>query len=576
MQNDFKEIPENIQLLVKEKKYIEARKACQLANIDYTFLTQIVNDCQDQALKLFNKKEYEQSIKYYILTIGFVDPSIVLWHFIVPHLSIHLTNYLIELHKSGYANSSHTGLLFLLFRNSDARNKLQEFISLLKDATTKYKIEQRRNSEKKLPPPEPEPLIKCFDAGAAIDALIENEMEKEALEIAWTLDSTQHIVSLLITYKKDYVEAANQIKKNQYEGIGRRLLMQYGPILMEEDENTRGIITKVARDIWCSQNPGQDKDFLQLFQNQPDCCFQFLKSIINNKPTPLLATTLIAMVIPRKSESKSDFFGLPRIASEQLARDYIQNPRLQYDYDHLLRVCAEAKFISGMILLLERQGRLHDITSLLISHNESKMLREWCNKSPQIPDEDWVEIFRYFSRAEGWKTLPNNAEGLNFMKLVIKNASKTMPLAALVKSLSSNPIPLDLVRNELVTEYKTIQDQLEKQKKLNEQLTLELKKIDDEIADLEENEKSFTPSGCAKCRQKLEKHFIAFMCGHIYHTHCAGISEDGHYYCPQCGDCTSPELDTDEFADNQTRIDLSKSDLLPQIIDMIYQGALDQ
>ena len=154
-----------------------------------------------------------------------------------------------------------------------------------------------------------------------------------------------------------------------------------------------------------------------------------------------------------------------------------------------------------------------------------------------------------------------------------------MPLAALVKSLSSNPIPLDLVRNELVTEYSSIQDELEKQRQRNAELTAELQKIDEEIADLEENEKSFTPSGCTKCRQKLEKHFIAFMCGHIYHTHCAGISEDGHYYCPQCGDCTSPDLELEELENAKeapTQIDLSKSDLLPQILDMIYKGALDQ
>lgn len=441
-------------------------------------------------------------------------------------------------------------------------------------------MECRKATERKLPAPEPEPLIKCFDAGAAIDALIENEMEKEALEIAWILDSTQHIVSLLITYKKDYVEAANQIKLHENDGIGRRMLMKFGPTLMSADEKTCEMLTSVANDIWCSPNPGPDKEYLQLFQNQPEYCFRFLKSIIDKKPTPLLATTLIAMVIPRKGDRRSDFFGLPKIANEQLARDYIQNTRLPYDPDHLLRVCAEANFISGMILLLERQGRLHDIIALLISHNESKLLRDWCLKSPQIPNEDWVEIFKYFSRSEGWSSQSQNTEDLAFMQLVIRNASKTMPLAALVKSLSSNPIPLDLVRNDLVVEYTSIQDELRKQKELNEKLCNELLDIDKNIANLEENEIAFTPSGCSKCRQKLEKHFIAFMCGHIFHTQCAGC-EDNHYFCPICGDCTSPDIepqlsDEEKRAAFEATIDTSKSDLLPQIISMISHGALDQ
>ena len=99
--------------------------------------------------------------------------------------------------------------------------------------------------------------------------------------------------------------------------------------------------------------------------------------------------------------------------------------------------------------------------------------------------------------------------------------------------------------------------------------------IDAEINKLEENEISFTPSGCAKCRQKLEKHFIGFMCQHIFHTQCAGC-EDGHYFCPICGDCTSPDLPPLDDDNLDSSIDTSKSDMLPQIISMISEGVLDR
>lgn len=561
---DDTKLPDHIEKLLANNKYLQALRACQAEKLDTSRVTKLAQECATNALSFFNKREYEQSIHLYIETIGFVDPSIVLWHFNVPHLSIHLTNYLIELHKEGFANKSHTGLLFLLFRNHDAKNKLEEFINLLREAK-----QNSQNDDDNL-------LIRNFDAGAAIESLLENEMEKEALEIAWIIDSPQHIVYLLITYQKDYVAAAKHLQKSSNSDIGRKMLMDFGPTLLKNDEKTHEIIIQVAKDIWTSSRKGKDEDYLKLFQSQPECCFKFLKSIVGYPLPSVFGTTLIAIVIPKKGEIKSEFFGLPKIATEQLAVEYIKNERIKYDPDFLLRICAESKFTKGMILILELQGRLHDITTLLIANRESQYLKEWCLHCQKIPDEDWVEIFEYFSQPEGWNALIQNQEGLDFMRKVIENASRTMPLASLVKNLSNIQTPLSLVRDELIAEYTKIQKEIEKQKAYNKDLRQELNDIDQEILKLEEKDIQFDMhDGCSICKQRLDKNFIAFMCNHIVHDKCAK-EHNGEYYCPICGYCDSPEYPQQPENAKSFTIDTSKHDLLDQAIDLIKSGFLDQ
>lgn len=557
-------LPEQLDKLLTAKKYLEALKFCQAEKIDTSIVTKAAQECANSAHSFFENREYETSIRLYMCTIGFTDPSIVLWHFNAPHLSIHLTNYLIELHKAGYANKSHTGLLFLLFRNHDAKSKLEDFISMLREA--------KANSQN----PESNPLLQNFDAGAAIDSLLTNEMDEEALEIARIIESPQHIVSLLITYKKDYLGAAKILQNSMNSDMGRKMLMDFGPILLKNDEKTHEIVTEVAKKIWLSPKRGNNEDYLKLYQSQPECCFKFLKSIVGQPLPAVFGTTLIAMVIPKKGEIKSNFFGQPKIATEHLAFEYIKNDDIKYDPDFLLRVCEESKFTKGMILILEKQGRLHDITTFLISNNESQHLREWCINSPHIPDEDWVEIFQYFSQPEGWNNLIQSQEGLDFMKKVIENASRTMPLAVLVKNLSKNQTPLDLVRKELINEYEKIQNGIEIEKTKNEKLREELLEIDRKLLDLEEKDVQFDPlAGCSWCEQRLDKNFIAFMCNHMVHDKCAKM-KDGEYYCPICGYCDSPELPPQPDSGKNFTIDTSKHDLLDQVVGMISSGFLDQ
>jgi len=579
------DFPRHIYDLLVQKRYLEAKNAALREGLKIDLIDQEVQSIASKALESFEKYEYEESIDYYISTIGFLDPSIVLWHFIEPHLSIHLTNYLIELHKRGFANKSHTGLLFLLFRNSDAKHKLVEFTALLRSAKEKSKATSQISGKKATNDTEVDPLISCFDSNAAIDALIENEMMKEALEISWILESPKHIVSLLITYKRDYIEAANQIYKHCNHYLGRPMLMEYGPFILEEDEKCIPKIVEIATLIWSSQYRGQDEDYLKLFSTKPHACYSFLKSIVNSDPTPLLANTLIAMVVPRDPEAKSEFFGLPGVANEQLARDYIRNDKLKYDPDHLIRVCSEARFHSGMILLLEKQGRLHDIVMLLVSEKKSIMLMEWCIKNPHIPSDDWVEIFHYFAKIDGWISLPQNSESIALMQFIIKNTLKTLPIAAVLEELSNNDmIPIEIIRDFFEQECKLIEKSQKEEESKHAYLKSELDTIDEKIEELEEKDISFSPKDCDMCKGKLERHLIGFMCKHMFHVGCAGKKGD-MYYCPLCGCTETPYETVDEVENNlnmlinediSESLDLSQNDLLDQITKLIKSGFLDQ
>jgi hypothetical protein len=62
------------------------------------------------------------------------EPSVVLYRFFQSHQTRYLAQYLVELHKRGYANTDHTKLLFTPFSLHEQRARLCNFIGYLREA----------------------------------------------------------------------------------------------------------------------------------------------------------------------------------------------------------------------------------------------------------------------------------------------------------------------------------------------------------------------------------------------------------------------------------------------------------
>ncbi|KAH0792407.1 vacuolar protein sorting-associated-like protein [Histomonas meleagridis] len=570
-------IPEYIQNLIKDNRLIEARKECIKNHIDAEYLETKVQNLMNSADVHYSKKEYKQSIDDYIKVIGFVEPSIVLCKFIAPHLSIHLTNYLIELHKRGCANAQHTQLLFNLFRHLDAKEMLNDFLQYIETAH-EQQIKKEKIAAKEQSGSSPsetssnefdtdyENFLNNFNADAAIQTLIDNEMEAEALHIAQVLNRNSFYIFLLISFKQDYEEAANQIALRLPSAESRDLLMKFGPILLLSSSSVVKKIENIAKISWLSsQTPlSSDKQFLKLFASHPLSCINFLQSVIHQKSTPSFANNLIALLISNDTNNSS-----------QEVLDLIDNfQKLKYDPDLVLSLCCQNHFTTGLVKLLTQLNRPHDLVNLLISESSTNQLFKFCETNPDLNNEDWLEIFKFVVSEAGWKSSPPQP----FLKKLIENASKAMPLAAIVETLTKNPlISIDVVRSELFGMFTQLVGELEVNETKNKILLKELEEVDNEIERLEEIDIEFKPMKCDRCKNDITgPPYVGFMCGHMFHTRegCVGRGSNNEMFCPICGECNSPNLEQEFVTDEQ--IDLSKLDLIDEAVKMIDNGLLNK
>ena len=412
------EIPQDVQDLLAEQKYAEAIALSESCGVNTSIILAHILSEANAAVNAEDKsnESHQRAIELFITTIGYVDPAVVLHQYIAPHLSIYLTKYLMELHYRGYANQKHTQLLFNIFSQSDAYEALLTFINRIK-----MEIESPGKSASL--------FLSHFDGDAAIQVLIENQKQSEALTIAQILDLPNELVSLLIHYEHKNQEAADLILSRIHEPCGFKLLMDYGPILLETSSKTAQTIEKAAIELWLTSDSPEitDSGMISLFLSSPNSLFEFLFGVYKLKPTTLIANTFLSLAIQQNSlhqnnlnknisnsknsdqnnSNQNDHFNgnITKISSfirsEQII-NYLEDPHLPYDPEAVLHYCREAHYTDGTVYILEKLGRLKDIVAFLIAEKEAIHLRKWCEKEPRaLPDEDWAEIFSFFIEKDG-------------------------------------------------------------------------------------------------------------------------------------------------------------------------------
>lgn len=77
---------------------------------------------------LYDKHDYNNAIKQYINTAGYLEPSYVIGKFLdVSHVEF-LIQYLAALHKEKLADKNHTALLLNCYVKQKQINKLEDFL----------------------------------------------------------------------------------------------------------------------------------------------------------------------------------------------------------------------------------------------------------------------------------------------------------------------------------------------------------------------------------------------------------------------------------------------------------------
>ena len=610
--------PPEVSSLLQEKKFATAIKRCQSCGLNSQGISELIKKDVNLANRYFEEKKYDEAMTIYLTTIGAIEPSIVLCKFFAPHLTFFLTTYLIELHKKGFSTEQHTKLLFNLFHQRDIQPRLDDFIKLVNDSKLQFEqkqIPKRENSSFSLSflRKEKEENIKIEDltifylhfqktVGAAIEVLIQNDMQDHAFKLSSIMPISSQLLSLLIYNQKKYHEASLMIMEQCNHPTGRQLLMEHGPAILNlkindcPDEESKkklpeaiSLIAQAAAALWKNDNEGNDKEFIKLFWGHPKSLYNFLKIVCSEYHTILFGTTLINLLIPRNDlsieEQKKIFFGHPDIASYDEALKYITDNSLRYDENQIIFICTECKFIKGVISVLEKLEKYQNIANFYISQceeilkiNKNKLkeslqpLIEWCLTKPPLSPNDWYYIFQFFV-----KIYSNDLNiSIDFFQNLITHIKDIRPFTSIIEELSSNElIPIEIIQKDINKELEILLFNYESELNENQLLEKELIKIESEIQNLEEGDIEFKPMTCDYCDEKLEIPYFGFFCHHNIHEHCCKYHSNGIPKCPLCETTNIKKFILENNLKEKINIENQNIDLFESVISLINNHYLD-
>lgn len=626
------EFPSDVRTLLADERYADAIDLCKNRSIPYNTITDQVREIVEQAnYELFEKKNHQKSISLYILTIGVIEPSNVLCRFFSPYLTRYLTQYLVELHKKGYEKEADTKLLFNLFHHQEERSALDDFVNFLEK--TKAEVEQKakglqqsitsrfkKDSIKNIYDMKAKSrFIENFIPIAAVETLVDNDMNDYALRISQIFGVSKQIIDLMINTEysdnsakiQNYRKAANMVheKIQAVDPEGRSLLLEFGPKLLRGDEESASMVESSAFLLWSSEDEHDDVSFLRLFWGSCKHCKNFLEKAIQNKPTPLFVNAYIELLIPnnhffddnfKNVKDRLQFIDQPINADPGKALSVICDTTIPIDdINPLLFICSELNFEEGIVELLRRKNRFSDIIAYYIANKKTKQLIDWVESRdrPEVDGEDWVGILRYFAAdpktygQEDELRLSKSQEN-DFMELLVTKSQKARHLFSLIKELSKNEkIQFEVIMKDLNSELSSIIKQLDAEEARHAQLMEELQNLDDEIDKLEEKDYEFKPMYCDVCSSKITVPYVGFFCGHNIHLNCCrnGGQSDGNeennsilnnneeLVCPICAK-KKAELKDLVISDNMLdlNIDRNTNDLLDTTVKMIEGGYYSQ
>jgi predicted Zn-ribbon and HTH transcriptional regulator len=552
----------------------------------------------------------QAAIDIFITTIGVIEPSVVLCRFFQPNQTRYLSQYLIELHKRGYANADHTRLLFTLFHLNEQRGPLNDFIAFIREAKaseaaaraelagpvqplTSIFAKQRVGEKKKLTSASIIRFLDNFKASVAVDTLIENDLEDPAFEISKIMEVSKQIVALLITSQGKYAEAARVLSERALDEDGRDMLLEFGPLLLSREPATVKTIETTAVALWIQPNEQDDVSFLRLFWGCPSSAKSFLSTAIHIKPTQLFLNSYLQLLISRPNGT---FFGSPETADTAEALKILSDPEVQIpDIDPLLTVCRNAGFTEGVLALLKRKKRNSEVAALYISllkdieipaddalDRLAELTRQfvsWIETNPEVSGDDWITILRFFVEL-GEKIPPDLSEGIfaghssAFVGGLVSKALTARSLFSLIEELCQNEsLVFEVVQHPLNAELNRIIRDLADEEGEHQRLNTELEQLEREIDRLESDDIEVKPFYCDKCGNKVGIPYLAFFCGHRVHAECCAEGDPGIPACPLCEWVASPMYSVAPDATRELQLPTGgQPDLLEHACTMIRNG----
>ena len=519
-----KENKKKFDIFFQRKLYDIAINYAKYLSYDESKLTEIY---KLQGEYEYSRGEFDKSIKAFINTIKYLDPSIVIQKFLTKSKMEFLIKYLeaiesnIAFKQRSYENyTNYTTLLLNCYLMKEEIPKLKEF------------IDKKDNIS-------PE-ILKT-----AIDVCIETQNLDLALDISLNKEMYEDYLQILILKQNKYKEALDFIYSEGAETESKKKLEIKDQINLfcKFGEN----FLKSISDIFFNRvtlymgkyknklNKEEKKKLFEIFVSNDT----FYKKVFDMMGT--YEIELDKNMLHRRLELYLEDKEYQKIIEILQKREYIG----KYDNEYLMMLFKHKNFLDGIETLSELTNQRFELFSIYTEKKEYDKIIDLCENYGESEKSFWGLALNFFVDKEIRKNLNEdeiykmNSYLEKFLeKILNKNALLSVNVLDIINE-KNETIPLKILR-------KFIDASLEKElEPLNKKLTdfqgtnKELKAVNNKIKEIQTQASSFKLTKCETCFMGITLPAVCFRCGHCYHSLCLNSNDENDYDdidCPKCGE----------------------------------------
>ena len=437
-------------------------------------------ELKSEIYKLFANNTYSndklKAMQYYIQTIHYLEPSVVILKYMNSTTIDPLMDYLEHLHTMNVANADHTTLLLNCY--SKTRN-IQRLDAFLKNSSEIVKFN-------------PDVAIKCIREAGHI---------QQALDLCLRFKNNHQYCKILLEDANDDTKALQFIKSLELTQ-SLELIQVHGRALIdaipyETTEYFKSLTSQVPPEM-----------FLPFYCKEFKYCTDFLLYVVKH-----------CKLVGSKIWTSLFEVALQTPTSSPLLLEILEDPNANIDECQVLLLCHVHGFAKGKLVLLKRMKLHQEIIKVYQDLKDKEMVLKtamtYGNK------ETWIDLLEWFMAD------PNYLQkALHFIE-----GSDILTAVEVVQILSKNEEnTIEMIRDYLKRQFSKQKQQITEYQAIGDQFKQEINLMEMDIKKIRNEPILFKETQCSACLQLLNLPIIHFYCKHSYHSSCLGDSEE----CPKC------------------------------------------
>ena len=472
--------------------------------------------CKRHADYLYSKQDYDQSVKQYIRTVGYLQPSYVIRKFLDAQQISNLSKYLKALHDLDRANPNHTTLLLNCYAKLNNLDSLNEFI----DTSESFDLETG--------------IMVCRNAG----------FYNQALGIASKFEQHDWYIKIQIEDLGLYDEAISYLD-NLSQELYKSILTKYGFTLVC---NRPVKMTKVLLESLKDGALTNISEIIPFFLLKPEHCFVFLENALDllfgikfddpdcakvkvedKQGVRLLADSMLDISLALR-QSDHPFPSLSTGTWDEKILNLLN--RGDYDLENALFLVKQYQFEAGSLVLYDKLGLYEQY---LEQANDFKSVLEICTKYGERRPELWIKALEFCA-----KRCEDNEENDDIIDILNQITSReVLTEVQIVQELSKLDVSLGSVRKFILERMEGLSASIESTNKTIATYEQETENIEADIKEIQTRPLTFQATKCELCKKNLELPSLHFLCRHSFHSKCLGDMTDEcpRFYCVnfRCG-----------------------------------------